>query len=250
MPYIEQIGFYGISQLPFIQLDWHLITALVERWRPETHTFHMPSGEVGLTLQDVSIQFGLPIDGHAVTGNTGLVWVDECERLLGVRPDARSISGGRLKMSWLQRVFQQLPSQADEEMIRQYARAHILQLMGGMVFADKTSSLVHLMFLPLLEDFGAAGCYSWGAACLAWLYRQLCLAADATAQEIGGAIILLQVWAWDRFPHIAPVRRFTSWEGMRPLACRWCTDFDVTQLPTHVVGLYRDALDRQTPEQV
>ena len=42
--YIRQIGFYGAYRLGFIQYDWGLITTLVERWRVETHTFHLPIG--------------------------------------------------------------------------------------------------------------------------------------------------------------------------------------------------------------
>jgi hypothetical protein len=49
-----------------VQLDRALLTALVERWRPETHTFHFPCGEMTLTLQDVAYLLGLPIAGQAV----------------------------------------------------------------------------------------------------------------------------------------------------------------------------------------
>ncbi|XP_019181350.1 PREDICTED: serine/threonine-protein phosphatase 7 long form homolog [Ipomoea nil] len=61
-------GLYGVSQLPKIQLDHGLITALLERWKPEVHTFHMPFGEVGITLQDVEVLFGLKVDELLVTG--------------------------------------------------------------------------------------------------------------------------------------------------------------------------------------
>jgi hypothetical protein len=33
-----------------VQLDSSLLTALVDRWRPETHTFHLPCGEMAPTL--------------------------------------------------------------------------------------------------------------------------------------------------------------------------------------------------------
>ncbi|WVZ66532.1 hypothetical protein U9M48_015737 [Paspalum notatum var. saurae] len=48
---------------PRLMIDNSLITALVDRWRPETHTFHVPYGEMAPTLQDVSYLLGLPIAG-------------------------------------------------------------------------------------------------------------------------------------------------------------------------------------------
>src|SRR6185436_10239246 len=49
-----------------IQLDRSLLTALVDRWRPETHTIHLPCGEMTPTLQDVAYLLGLPIVGEPV----------------------------------------------------------------------------------------------------------------------------------------------------------------------------------------
>jgi hypothetical protein len=47
-------------------MDRALVTCLVDRWRPDTHTFHFPWGEMALTLQDVSCLLGLPLAGEAV----------------------------------------------------------------------------------------------------------------------------------------------------------------------------------------
>ncbi|KAI4305057.1 hypothetical protein L6164_028447 [Bauhinia variegata] len=41
-----------------------------------------------------------------------------------------------------------------------------------------------------------------GATYLAYLYIDLYKATDNTYAEIGGCCLLLQVWAWDRFPKI------------------------------------------------
>ncbi|KAA0032200.1 serine/threonine-protein phosphatase 7 long form-like protein [Cucumis melo var. makuwa] len=66
LPLLQVSGFYGVARLGFIQLDWHLITALVERWRSETHTFHMPIRECTITLQDVEVLLGIPVDGESI----------------------------------------------------------------------------------------------------------------------------------------------------------------------------------------
>lgn len=76
--YTEHIETLGL--LPFIQLvrrstpyiNAAAITALVDRWRPETHTFHLPTGEMTPTLQDVSMILGLPIGGGACVFEHGI----------------------------------------------------------------------------------------------------------------------------------------------------------------------------------
>ena len=95
---------------------------------------------------------------------------------------------------------------ADEESIQRYAMAYILQVIRGFLFSGKSSDKMHLMFLPLRQDFEATGRYSWGSACLAWLYRQLCPASHIDTHDISGPLILLHIWIWDRFPYTAPNR--------------------------------------------
>lgn len=46
--------------------DRSLLSCLVDRWRPETHTFHFPWGEMAPTLQDVSFLLGLPLAGGPI----------------------------------------------------------------------------------------------------------------------------------------------------------------------------------------
>lgn len=67
---LQSVGFGACFRLKWVRLDWSLITALVERWRPETNTFHMKHGEMSISLQDVAIiiglRIGLRIDGHPI----------------------------------------------------------------------------------------------------------------------------------------------------------------------------------------
>ena len=48
--------------------------------------------------------------------------------------------------------------------------------------------------------------YKWGSAYLAWLYREICQASHVQTCDIASLLILLQLWAWERFPCIAPQR--------------------------------------------
>ncbi|XP_057971910.1 uncharacterized protein LOC131160335 isoform X2 [Malania oleifera] len=259
IPYLQRAGFYGVARIGFMRLDWHLITAFVERWRPETHTFHLSNGEATITLQDVSVQLGLPVDGKAITGPTTADWRGICEQLLGVSPPDDAFNGSRLQLSYLTNQFQHLVDDADEEVVKRHARAYILLLIGGCLFADKSQNNVHLMFLPLLSDLDDAGNYSWGSATLAWLYRELCRATVPSTREIAGPLILLQLWAWDRCPHIAPQRRGLRQpelgENGQPLPAgalgvRWKDDLRTTMIGQHVLTWYRYQLDRQRADQM
>ena len=64
----------------WMRVDKALLTALVDRWRPETHTFHLPCGEIALTLEDVAYLLGLPLDGDAVGPRVVQgAWLDDLE---------------------------------------------------------------------------------------------------------------------------------------------------------------------------
>ena len=63
-----------------VSLDRSLLTALVDRWRPETHTFHLPCGEMAPTLQDVAYLLGLPLDCDTIgTCEVPPSWKDDLE---------------------------------------------------------------------------------------------------------------------------------------------------------------------------
>ncbi|MFQ6626426.1 hypothetical protein Gotur_005305 [Gossypium turneri] len=52
--YLREAGFWHVATIgQGCKLDPKLISALIKRWRPETHTFHLPCGECTITLEDV-----------------------------------------------------------------------------------------------------------------------------------------------------------------------------------------------------
>ncbi|MBA0771908.1 hypothetical protein Gotri_007370 [Gossypium trilobum] len=66
--YLREAGFWHVATIgQGCKLDPKLISALIERWRPETHTFHLPCGECIITLEDMQLQLGLLGNGSALT---------------------------------------------------------------------------------------------------------------------------------------------------------------------------------------
>lgn len=194
--YIRIAGFEGVLLCGYQHLDHALITSLVERWRPETHTFHLPVGEATVTLQDVEVIWGLRIDGPPVTGvdvaHTREEWRGICAELLGFSPDPTDFDGGRLRVSCLSTELDRaLPANATDDTFRQRARVYILLLLGGHLFSDKSGNKLSLMWLPLLRDLETLGEYSWGSAVLSFLYRSLCTATLPAATDIAGPLLLL-----------------------------------------------------------
>ncbi|MFQ6659319.1 hypothetical protein Gotur_028246 [Gossypium turneri] len=115
--YLQEAGFLHTSHmLGDCKLDPRLISALVERWRPETHTFHLPRDVCTITLEDVVLQLGLLVDGSVVTVATTVSGKEDlCVRLLGKVPKKFD---GWISMNWLAKIFDKLPRDATEELCR------------------------------------------------------------------------------------------------------------------------------------
>ncbi|XP_043805078.1 serine/threonine-protein phosphatase 7 long form homolog [Manihot esculenta] len=211
----------------------------------------MPVGECTITLQDIGVISGLPIDGDAVVGNSIINWMMYCQDTLGLVPPANIMRGSSLPLSWLVENFNELPDDADEEVVQRYARAYILRIIGGSLFTDRNPSRVNLMFLPLIANLHRASMYSWGSACLAWLYRELCRAIDPSVSQLGGALHILQIWAWERFISISPSINIRDPHNDAPLGSRWSNARRITQVVTHVLLEIRYKFDRMgDPEMV
>ncbi|RYR29532.1 hypothetical protein Ahy_B01g053943 isoform A [Arachis hypogaea] len=213
VPYLQMAGLYHLARLNdrWFRLDEPLVSAFVERWRPETHTFHMPFGECTITLQDVAYQLGLPVDGDYVSGcltdfhlyieggRPAWQWFHE---LLGVLPPENQVQKFAVNCTWFQETFAECPDGADEETL----------------FADKSGNRIHIRWLPYVARLEEMGRYSWGSAALAWLYRCMCRVANRHVVKLAGPLQLLQSWIFWRFPTLRPSGYDEiSW----PLASRW-----------------------------
>ncbi|KAG8489806.1 hypothetical protein CXB51_017888 [Gossypium anomalum] len=131
--YLREVRFWHVTTTgQGCKLDPKLISDLVERWRPETHTFHLPCGECTITLEDVHLQLGLPVDGYAITGSASSTdWGAVCYELLGTIPD--KINGRRIEIGWLRDTFPEPDNEPIELKRIRYARAYILEMSSRRI---------------------------------------------------------------------------------------------------------------------
>ncbi|KAK1607214.1 hypothetical protein QYE76_030887 [Lolium multiflorum] len=170
MPFISLVSRGGPHMNP------SALTALVDRWRPETHTFHLRAGEMAPTLQDVSMILALPIQGEPLCINTASDgWRQQMEGLIGRAPPAPENPKQRVpagaSFEWIRTNFGECPIEADEDTRRTYARVYLWYMISRTLFPDSGGKLAHwcwLKALTVLDDR-----WSWGTAALAYLYRQI-----------------------------------------------------------------------------
>ncbi|CAJ2639984.1 unnamed protein product [Trifolium pratense] len=183
-------GLAYLSTTGYEFLDPALISAFVERWHEETSSFHLPAGEITVTLDDVSCLLHLPIEGSLLDHNNTLN-KDEVAMmmvsLLGAKPfdaktQVRVTKGAHAKITYLKELFaSHVQSVADytkesnlEEAnkFQDFAiRVYLLILVGWTIFADTSKNTVQLTYLKYFKDLEIVDNYAWGAAALTHLYK-------------------------------------------------------------------------------
>ncbi|XP_062224588.1 serine/threonine-protein phosphatase 7 long form homolog [Phragmites australis] len=199
------------GRTPLPAIDEALLTGLVDRWRPETHTFHFPFGEMAVTLRDVAMLTGLPIRGAPliVSRPAREEWKGYVADRFGVQYDGKDAG---LSMSWVHGLpqFGPCPLDADEATLMQHYEVYLYILLGGIMFCNTAGDYVvpHIVWLAahLASHPFEPTSYSWGSAVLAATYRGLCDATQRTKRKatITGCLHLLQLWSWEYLPISRP----------------------------------------------
>ncbi|XP_059316111.1 serine/threonine-protein phosphatase 7 long form homolog [Lycium ferocissimum] len=129
--------------------DKALVTAMIKCWRPETHTFHLRTGEATITLQDVEVIYGLHIDGQALyrVEPPQLSYPQELTRLTGFVPHQRDMRGrswllrsslhAHLRLVHLQHPIGEATPQVD---VDRRARLYLLIIFGGIMFPNTSGA--------------------------------------------------------------------------------------------------------------
>jgi methyl coenzyme M reductase subunit C len=135
-------------------MDGPLLTAFVDRQRLETHTFHLPSGEMSVLMQDVGYILGLCLDGPTVIGTVEPVnWKDMVEQFTGHRPldpkeGKKEKKALGVSSAWLRQRFNMCPPHALDDVVERYARVWLWHMVAQFLFPDASGNTVSWMVLP------------------------------------------------------------------------------------------------------
>ncbi|XP_056689114.1 protein MAIN-LIKE 1-like [Spinacia oleracea] len=215
----------GLSHLPFCMfphIDMPLISAFVERWQPDTSTFHMPFGEMTIMLHDVWHILRIPVEGRFISAESSSEHL-KCDmvELLGVSFDELKSPhwvGGGVAIETIIVRCHMVDRTPDTSLV-----GWMFLMLGTSLFVDKSGSRIRPSSILELKDGGVDSVtqYSWGAATLAFLYRQLGVASRGGSQGISGCLTLLQAWIYEYFPTFRPHTSRLTCEPGTARACMW-----------------------------
>ncbi|KAM3389666.1 hypothetical protein ACQJBY_011678 [Aegilops geniculata] len=153
--------------------------------------------------------------------------------------------------------FAHFPQDATDDVVQTYARVYIWYVITRTLFAHAVGKNAPWVWLKALTVFD--NLWSWESTTLAYLYRQLDDASCRISKDgcIGGCILVLSVWSWERLPVERP-KDITckGWDdqGDELRLPTWAYKWDVvTEMTSDVTMMYRqytNELDTITAEQV
>ncbi|XP_028106926.1 protein MAIN-LIKE 1-like [Camellia sinensis] len=222
---VQQSGLSSLVHCIYHFVSRIVIFAFVERWQPETNTFHLTVGEMTMTLDDVGTILGIHITGRLVSA---IILTDQQAHTLVVvalgvddaeaTEELSSARGQLVKLEWLRSKFSGCKDSDTEEFIACAARAYLLFLLGCTLFSDKSETRVPVVYLQLLMDLTDIHTYAWGAVALAYLYRQLEFATRSAVRQMAGYMILLEAWIYEHFRPFKPHQNMectVTWDPYR-----------------------------------
>ncbi|KAL2900727.1 Protein MAIN-LIKE 1, partial [Bienertia sinuspersici] len=201
----------SMAMLPHI--DAPLISAFVERWQPDTNSFHLPFGEMTIMLHDVWYILRIPIEGHlvddqssidALKGHVAELFGMSIGDLTGGPDGGESHWAGRgvsiTSIDYFCRRRQ--PTRCDETKLTGW----LFLLLGCTLFVDKSGNKIRSRDIVEALEPDSIHEFSWGSAALAYLYRQLGMASRYSCLGIAGCLTLLQCRIYEYFPCFRPHR--------------------------------------------
>ena len=144
-----------------------------------------------ITLDDVVAILGISVIGASVSLAYDRMSDQEAEdllvELLGVpqvdaHQEVLSVCGQSVRLEWLKSHFDIVSDRDSHRRIECASQGYLLFLLGCILFADKSGTRVSIAYLSLLRELDRVSTYAWGAAILAYLYRQLRVASRSSVR--------------------------------------------------------------------
>ncbi|KAM3319904.1 hypothetical protein P3S67_007104 [Capsicum chacoense] len=228
-----------------MQYDRHLLTTMVERWRPKSHCFHLLFGEATITLQDVQVLFGLRVDGHPIylggVFGRGRSWHDILEALRGyVGPiNGRSFVSLTNLIDFIKDELEIEPIGYDTPVARveKIVQLYMLVILGGILFLNSSSILIRLHFCAFLYPLALLVAI-FGAVQYWPTYTGHCVARH------------IKVWCWERMLPLHPgLYQPEDNDAALPYATRWTRGVERNIKSHHTLIAIRDQIDHMTEVQ-
>ncbi|XP_071704574.1 serine/threonine-protein phosphatase 7 long form homolog [Rutidosis leptorrhynchoides] len=216
--YLDNVGLGLLAKLGKQRLDWSLVTAMIERWRLEAHTFH------------------LSIDGDVFSGiwyeTNDSDWIPFVETYLGISRQAignRGICRGRILISVL---ITELNEEVGDtiESHQQRARVYILAMMGGILFSDANANLC-----KAATNYEAKAINGSLLLVQQWVYERIPSLAPILRTDVR------------KIPKDLPPNQIPLIPA--PYGSRWHGKRTNKNTPAHVLSTYRSLLSALTPRQ-
>ncbi|QHN96188.1 uncharacterized protein DS421_18g616310 [Arachis hypogaea] len=232
--HLRVTGFYHASQIGVVQCQKALINALIERWHPDIHMFHLPISECAVTLEDVALILGLPTDDLPVTGMAMSSFEAlEAEYLdqFGVAPRKQECRGCCIKLTWLRDLKENFQL-TDEISIQRASRFNCKEIDGPLTLLLGWAwiRLPYLSPLPREpRNFSLANRWrNW--ECDDRRYRYLMLSHFRKAfDELQDGQFVWTAYAVDRVdPNIIPAEIYVQsvvWSATVPLVSFECIEW-------------------------
>ncbi|XP_047065652.1 uncharacterized protein LOC124673660 [Lolium rigidum] len=182
------------------------------------------------------------------------------ENLIGMAPpppeDPKERAPAGAPFDWIWLNFGQCPEGANRDTIRTYTCVYLWYMISRTLFPDSGGKLAHWCWLKALKVLEHR--WSRGTAALAYLYRQLDETCHRTGSGgIGGCLLLLSVWSWDRLSVGRPrILNERPWHHHRnnldrepTWAYLWDNVSEMTSDPKIMYMHYTEELDTLTAEQ-
>jgi len=197
---VDASGLRSLLLTGYDNITHELVCVMVERWHEETSSFHLPVGEMTITLDDVACLLGIPvarwlIQGDDLDHDTG-VELMVTHLLFPVEDAVEQASNNScafVTYTALKERYKHLLnrcnhlmgkdlSEEEEELSRirlACVKTFLLLLLGYTIFVGKNSKTINLMWMLVIRDLTEIGMWSWGGMGLAFLYEQLNLTSSS-----------------------------------------------------------------------